>query len=218
MSDQLFDADDLRVVLAALGQDFHARGWMFGTAGNLSARLPDGSLWVTASGVDKGRLRIRDFVRVNVDGELLEAPEGRKPSAETCLHQAVYGWDDAQMACLHVHTVASNMVTRLWTKDVPLPPIEMIKGLGIWYENPKVSVQVYDNPKHVPFIGDAVAARFAVDPPQVPLYLVRDHGITVWGRSLREATNRLECAVYVLEYTLAAVQSGCVWWTDDPRG
>lgn len=217
MADRAHDADDPRVTLAALGQDFHARGWMLGTAGNLSARLPDGTLWVTASGVDKGRLRISDFVRVTVGGELVEAPEGKRPSAETCLHQAVYGWDDAQRACLHVHTVASNLVTRLWPGDVPLPPIEMIKGLGIWDEEPKVSAQVYDNPAHVPAIGDAVAARFAVQAPQVPLYLVRDHGITVWGRTLREATNRLECAVYVLDYTLAAVQSGCVWWTEDPR-
>lgn len=217
MPDPTFDHDDPRVALAALGRRFHANGWMWGTAGNLSARLPDGTLWVTASGMDKGALTVEDFVRVDVEQRLIEAPEGRRPSAETCLHTAVYGWDETARACLHVHTVAANLLTRLWPGDVPLPPIEMIKGLGVWDEEPTLAVQVYENPAHVPAIGEAVAARLAEDAPDVPLYLVRDHGLTVWGRDLREAANRVECAAYVLDYMLQAVQARSVWWTRPPE-
>lgn len=216
MPDHTSTLEDPRQALADLGRGFYQRGWMLGTAGNLSARLPDGTLWVTASGVDKGALTVQDFVRVTVAGETIEAPPGKRPSAETCLHQAVYGWDDAQRACLHVHTVAANLVTRIWPGDVPLPPIEMIKGLGVWDEEPRLSAQVFANPAHVPAIGQAVADRFANDPPEVPMYLVRDHGITVWGRTLREAANRVECAVYVLDYAVQAVQAGHVWWTRSP--
>jgi len=211
-----FDDPDPRQALAALGRRFYARGWMLGTAGNLSARIDDGTLWVTASGVDKGVLTLDDFVRVTVDGQTVQAPQGKRPSAETCLHQAVYGWDDDQRACLHVHTIAANLLTRIWDGDLPLPPIEMIKGLGVWDEEPRLRAQVYDNPAHVPAIGQAVAERLPVDAPDVPLYLVRDHGITVWGRTLRQAANRVECAVYVLDYALQAVQASAVWWTERP--
>ena len=45
---------DLRSDLIAAAKHFYDRGWMVGTAGNLSARLPDGSFWITASGARKG--------------------------------------------------------------------------------------------------------------------------------------------------------------------
>jgi methylthioribulose-1-phosphate dehydratase len=38
---------DPREVLAAAARLFYGRGWMMGTAGNLSLRLPDGSFWIT---------------------------------------------------------------------------------------------------------------------------------------------------------------------------
>lgn len=209
--------NDVRSELAALGRQFHQRGWMLGTAGNLSCRQADGTLWVTASGVDKGALTIDDFVRVELDGRLVEAPDGKRASAETCLHQSVYSWSDTVGACLHVHTVASNLVSRLWKDRIPLPPIEMIKGLGIWDEMPAVHAEVFDNPANVPLIGEAVTEQFHIMDPEVPFYVVRDHGITVWGNTLREATNRLECTVYILDYVLAAVQANHIWWTEDPR-
>ncbi len=216
MREPSLDAEDPRDALAALGRRFYGRGWMLGTAGNLSARVADGTLWVTASGVDKGALTVGDFVRVTVEGQTVEAPPGKRPSAETCLHQAVYGWDDTQRACLHVHTIAANLLTRIWPGDLPLPPIEMVKGLGVWDEDPRLVAQGYENPAHVPAIGEAVAARLPVDPPDVPVYLVRDHGITVWGTTLREAANRVECATYLFDYMLQAVQADAVWWTDRP--
>lgn len=202
---------DLRDELAEVGRRFYERGWMLGTAGNLSARLPDGSLWVTASGVPKGALQHEHFVQMTVQGELLHAPPGARPSAETSLHQAIYGWDPTQQACLHVHTVAANLATRLHPADVPLPPIEMVKGLGLWVESPRVAVPVFDNPLDVPTIGRAVAARFAVDPPEVPLFLIRDHGLTVWGRSLTEAANRVEIAAYLFEVLVQGAALNIDW-------
>jgi methylthioribulose-1-phosphate dehydratase len=202
---------DPRDALAQIGRGFYERGWMLGTAGNLSARLPDGTFWVTASGVPKGRLAREHFVRVTVAGELVEAPPGARPSAETSLHQAIYGWDPSQGACLHVHTVGANLATRLHDGDVPLPPIEMVKGLGVWDESPRVSVPVFANPVDVPAIGRAVRARFATDPPAVPLFLIRDHGVTVWGRTLDEAANRVEIAAYLFDILVEGAKLGVRW-------
>jgi methylthioribulose-1-phosphate dehydratase len=204
---------DLRRQLAEIGRRFHRPGWMQGTAGNLSARAADGTMWVTASGVDKGDLGDHDFLRMTVAGDVIEAPAGRRPSAETSLHQAIYAWDDTQRACLHVHTVAANLATRLWDgPDLVLPPIEMLKGLGVWEQAPRVTAPVFENPLHVPAIAAAVTARFATDPPSVPVFLIRDHGITVWGRTIAEARDRVECVAYLLDYAVEAQRSGAIWW------
>ena len=45
-----------RAALVEIARDFHARGWMAGTAGNLSAREDENHFWITASGKPKGRL------------------------------------------------------------------------------------------------------------------------------------------------------------------
>ncbi len=47
--------------LIAPARYFYQQGWMVGTAGNLSVRLPDGSFWITASGKSKGELSVSDF-------------------------------------------------------------------------------------------------------------------------------------------------------------
>ncbi|HSW51725.1 MAG TPA: class II aldolase/adducin family protein, partial [Sulfuricaulis sp.] len=101
--------DDLppRAALAEIARDFHARGWMAGTAGNLSARADDEHFWITASGMPKGRLDELDFLLVRVqDGAVVERvrPEN-KPSAETAIHRVLYARFREARACLHGHVV-----------------------------------------------------------------------------------------------------------------
>jgi ribulose-5-phosphate 4-epimerase/fuculose-1-phosphate aldolase len=58
-----------REQLVEFGARYHRMGWLFGTSGNLSARFGEGDrLVVTASGRDKGHLRIEDFVEVDLAG------------------------------------------------------------------------------------------------------------------------------------------------------
>ena len=63
---------DPRESLIYAATNFYQKGWMVGTAGNLSARLSDGSFWITASGRPKGQLTSEDFVRVDLEGKVLE--------------------------------------------------------------------------------------------------------------------------------------------------
>jgi methylthioribulose-1-phosphate dehydratase len=45
---------DRRLELINTARNFYQQGWMVGTAGNLSVRLPDDSFWITVSGRAKG--------------------------------------------------------------------------------------------------------------------------------------------------------------------
>jgi methylthioribulose-1-phosphate dehydratase len=211
-------AADPRFLLAALARDLYGRGWMAGTAGNLSLRLGDGSFWITASGRSKGALGVEDFLRVAPDGEVLERGKADDlPSAETSIHQALYALFPEASACLHVHTVAANLVPRLAAEsgdderagaDIPLPPLEMLKGLGIYEERPRIGIAVFPNHLEVQAIAAAVAARFRAAPPRLPAFLIRDHGLTVWAESAARALNYLELLEFIFAFMIAARAAG----------
>jgi methylthioribulose-1-phosphate dehydratase len=200
---------DLRSDLVTAAKYFHQRGWMLGTAGNLSARLSDGSFWITASGKSKGELGKLDFIRLFPDGAVEKPTDDLKPSAETSIHQAIYDTVPEAMACYHVHSIDANLVSN-FTEDIelPLPQLEMIKGLGIWEENPRVTMPLFANHLDVPKIGQEIAERFSVKTPAIPALLIRNHGVTVWGRSTEEARNRIELVEYIFSYMVQAKHLG----------
>ena len=201
---------DPRSHLIAAARQFYQLGWMVGTAGNLSARMPDGSFWITASGKSKGKLTENDFVRINLAGEVLELPNAvNRPSAETSIHQSIYTLFPQAQACYHVHSVEANLVSHFTTGDtLPLPPLEMLKGLGIWEENPEVSMPVFTNHLQVPKIAQEIRDRFQNHPPAIPALLIRHHGVTVWADSCTKAEHYLEIAEYIFRYLVAANQAG----------
>jgi methylthioribulose-1-phosphate dehydratase len=194
-----------RAALIEIARDFHARGWMHGTAGNLSAREDAGHFWITASALPKGRLDEGDFLLVRIrDGEVVErAPPGNKPSAETVIHRAIYELDGEARAVLHGHSVAACLAADRAgrrARSLRLPAIEMIKGFDVWERNPKADLALFENHLDVSRIAKDIRARFRTSPPAVTALLVRGHGPTVWGRTLQEAYDRFECLEFLLDY------------------
>jgi len=199
---------DLRDDLVSAARYFHDRGWMWGTAGNLSARLEDGSYWVTASGKSKGELSTTDFIHMHMDGTWNTTVPGNKPSAETSIHQGVYELFPDAKACYHVHSVEANLVSNFTDqKTLPLPPIEMIKGLGIWDENPTCVLPLFEYHLHVPNISKDIKARFSQQKPDVPALLIRNHGVTVWANSTQGARNAIEIMEYIFRYLVLVQQT-----------
>ncbi len=201
---------DPRQSLIHASRQFHQLGWMVGTAGNLSAKMPDNSFWITASSKQKGKLVLEDFVRMSLTGEILENPSpNNKPSAETSIHQAIYSLFPDANACYHVHSVEAKLVSNFIAHEqLPLPPIEMLKGLGIWQENPKVYMPVFENYLEVPRIAEDIIQRFKTMTPDVPALLIRNHGVTVWATSPEAAENHIELVEYIFRYIVAARQAG----------
>jgi len=199
--------DDIppRAALIQVARDFHARGWMVGTGGNLSARADDGHFWITASGKPKGRLEESDFLLVRVqDGEVVERGQAEdKPSAETAIHRIIYELFPEARACLHGHSVDACLAgnrAKKGAKGLRLPPIEMLKGFGIWEKNPKVDLPVFENLLDVARIAQQIETGFRKKKPPLSALLVRGHGPTVWGESRQVAYNRFECLEFVFDY------------------
>lgn len=76
----------------------------------------------------------------------------------------------------------------------------MIKAFDIWRERPRAMLPLFDNHLDVGRIAREARARFARRAPALSALLVRDHGPTVWGRSVQEAYNRFEALDFLLSY------------------
>jgi len=193
---------DPRAEMIQAATNFYSRGWMVGTAGNLSARANDESFWITVSGRDKGTLEPTDFIRVDTSGNAVEQfNPGDRPSAETSIHAAIYKLFPQANACFHVHSVPANVVSTFSNGTaLNLPALEMIKGLDIWEENPTVALPLFENLLDVPSVARSVEERFANQLPKVPALLIKHHGVTTWAPSVREARNRVEILEFIFNY------------------
>lgn len=203
-----------RASLVEVAHDFYARGWMLGTSGNLSAREDDDHFWITASGKPKGRLDEQDFVLVRIrDGAVIDRlrPENR-PSAETEVHRVLYALFPDTRSCMHGHGVEACLSVNQappGTTDLPLAPIEMIKGFDIWEQDPEVSLALFENRLEVARLASEVYERFSLHRPTLSALMIRSHGPTVWGNSIQQAYDRFELLDFILRYQSAArMQTG----------
>ncbi|CAM5782276.1 MULTISPECIES: methylthioribulose 1-phosphate dehydratase [Brevibacillus] len=179
---------------------FARRDWFPGTSGNLSIKLSDEPLQfaVTASGKDKTKLSPEDYLVVDGNSQPVE-PTALKPSAETLVHAVVYRVIPTAKACFHVHTVWNNLISELYfgQRAFSIQGQELIKGLGIWEENARITVPIVENFADIPTLASAIEK---VITPEVPGVLIRNHGIYAWGDSDFAAKRHLEAFEFLFEY------------------
>lgn len=202
-SDALAGCDAAVHGLRKAGRLFHARGWSVGTSSNYSvvvAREPL-ELVVTASGMDKGRLRPRDFVRVDAAGRPTHAGQP-KSSAETLLH-VVAAEQPGVGAVLHTHSIWATLLSDLYAADggFEIEGYEMLKGLaGISTHAHAIRVEIFDNTQDIPRLAETVRERFLdAEQPLRHGYLIRRHGLYTWGRDLEEARRHVEIFEFLFE-------------------
>ncbi|WP_309088867.1 methylthioribulose 1-phosphate dehydratase [Domibacillus sp.] len=183
--------------LAEVKRELAARDWFPGTSGNLSIKVDDESFLVTASGKDKRKETDEDFLLVDLQGQAIEGFAG-KPSAETLLHVEVYG-KTAAGCSLHVHTVDNNVISELYAEEgaVTFSGQEIIKAFGIWEENASITVPIIPNHAHIPALAEEFGRYVTQDAGAV---LIRNHGITVWGRDAFEAKKFLEAYEFLFSW------------------
>jgi methylthioribulose-1-phosphate dehydratase len=189
----------LGALLAAEAARFAARGWMAGTAGNLSAvagRDPL-RLAVTASGKDKGELDAADIVLVDAAGEALD-PAAARPSAEAALHARIASLTGAG-AVAHTHPLAAVVAADRHPGGVVLGDLEMLKGIGRAAYDEVVTIPVVANSQDMGELGDRVAR--VVD-PDVPAVIVARHGLYAWGADLMQARHHTEIVCWLLDYAI----------------
>ncbi len=193
--------------LIATAAEFYRRGWMWGTSGNLSVKLPGepAAIVITGSGASKGQLTRSDLAVLPAEVRPRYQWLGqaaRKPSAETCIHQAMYEELPQVGAVLHVHTVATTVVA------LPRPPegylliegLEMLKGWDIPWQGGRLAAElpVLANQERMEDIAREVRGLLRRG-LETPAFLVAGHGVTAWGKDLEQARNRLEISEFLCQ-------------------
>ncbi|MBT2260391.1 MULTISPECIES: methylthioribulose 1-phosphate dehydratase [Bacillus] len=190
--------------LADVKRELAQRDWFFGTSGNLSIKVSDDPITflVTASGKDKRKETNEDFVLVNAAGQPHDPNEPLRPSAETLLHMYVYERTKAG-CCLHVHTIDNNVMSELYGDkgEIRFKGNEIIKALGYWEEDAEVSIPIIENPAHIPQLAEQFAKHLTLEASSGAV-LIRNHGITVWGKTAFEAKRVLEAYEFLFSYHL----------------
>jgi methylthioribulose-1-phosphate dehydratase len=131
------------------------------------------------------------------------------------IHQVVYALFPEANSCYHVHSVEANLVSRFVKGDtLPLPPLEMLKGLGVCQENSDCGMPIFANHLQVSRIADDIKERFTTACVQLPALLIRDHGVTVWAPSPKTASHYIELVEYIFRYIVAAKGVG-IWGSEN---
>lgn len=190
-----------RIVQA--GQRMDRFGWVPATAGNISVRLPDGRIAVTRSGGHKGFLTPQGVMEVDAEGRALDADS--RPSAETLLHCQIYARFPEAGAVLHGHSVASTVLSmQAGTTALHLEHYEVLKVFeGQTTHETRLAVPVFDNDQDIARLSRAVAPLLA---DMKAGYIIRGHGVYVWGRDMDMALARLEGLEFLLACELEQVK------------
>lgn len=194
------DFSEIAANLAATAKALHARGWLSGTSGNLSAvvQLEPLLLAVSPSGVDKGGLTAEEILLVNEDARVING--GRKPSDETLLHLEIVRQRRAG-AVLHTHSPWNTILSDLFADKhgIAIEGYEMLKGLE--------GVRTHEHREWLPIISNSQDMRelaatirgVQTEHPNAHGFLLHKHGLYSWGKTLGEARRHIEILEFLLE-------------------
>lgn len=193
--------DEITANLAATAKSFHARGWLLGTSGNLSAvvRREPLQLAMSPSGVDKGELRADQLLLIDEHARIAGG-NGGKPSDESLLHIRIVKERGAG-AVLHTHSIWNTILSDVYASEggVKIEGYEMLKGLQ--------GVRTHDHSEWLPIIGNSQDMPALAETVGHTLnkhhaahgFLLRRHGLYSWGEDLAQAKRHIEILEFLLE-------------------
>jgi len=120
---------NLRQEICRIGASLYARGYTVGTAGNISARLPDGFL-ITPTDACLGYLDPDKIAKLDHHGEQISGDRGSKTIR---LHRQIYETDVNLRGIVHTHSthlVAFSLLQGVDPENIlpPLTPYHIMKA------------------------------------------------------------------------------------------
>jgi ribulose-5-phosphate 4-epimerase/fuculose-1-phosphate aldolase len=177
MTSILSEETRLRDEICEVGKSIFDRGLTFGSTGNISARLSDGTMLMTPTNASLGSLLPERLSRFTAEGVFLD---GDKPTKEAFLHSCMYCQRKTAGAVVHLHSthsVAVSILSNVDSRDV-LPPLTAYYVMRVG-RLPLVPYFAPGDEKLALAVKELAAEHHAV--------LLANHGPVVAGATLREA-------------------------------
>ncbi len=188
---------DLRADIVEIGRRLWLRGFVASNDGNISVRLGPDRLLMTPASVSKGFMTAEMMVVTDLDGSVVEAAPGRKPSSEALMHLVAYRERPDVGAVVHAHPPLS---TGFAVAGIPLDRAvlaEVVTTLGA------IPIADYGTPS-TRELADTVA-------PLVRAHdglLLANHGALALGKDLFSAYYKMETIEHFAQISLVARQLG----------
>jgi len=193
--------EEIAAGLAAVARGFHARGWLLGTSGNLSAVVQREPLQIAMSPscVDKGELCAEQLLSIDENARII-GQQGGKPSDESLLHIRIVNERGAG-AVLHTHSIWNTILSDLYAVDggIKIEGYEMLKGLqGVRTHEHAEWLPIVENSQDMPALAETIAATLNQH-KAAHGFLLRRHGLYSWGENLAQAKRHIEILEFLLE-------------------
>ncbi len=170
-------------LVTASGRAYN-RGIQTGSGGNVSARIPGTeTMLVKASGGSLGDCTPEGFLITDFDGNLIEG--NGKPTREALLHGYIYKMREDVNAVVHVHAPYAIG----WSSSKKdLPRVTWHSQLKMPSDIPNLDVHAaMVRPEDVPLVEEMFRKY-----PDIPAFLLADHGIVAMGKEPLEAEHTAE--------------------------
>ncbi len=182
-----------------VGRRLWVRQMVASNDGNISCRVSETELLITASGVSKGFMSADDVIRVDLDGNTLAGHPDRVPSTESPLHLRVYRERSDVRGVVHAHpAIATAFSVAGIALDRPIlnEVVAALRGIPTAPYALPGSEELPDS--IMPFVH------------QYNTFLLANHGALAIGRDVMEAYYRMEIIEHVARVNLATHALGKV--------
>ena len=168
-------------------------GWVAANDGNVSVKLDDGTFLATPTGISKSFITPEKLVHIDENGEVLDGPEGAKPSSEIKMHLRCYKEREDVGAVVHAHppTATGFAVAHLDMDRYTM--IETVIAIGSIPVTPYGTPSTYEVP-------DAIAPYLK----EHDVMLLENHGALTVGTDLINAYYRMETLELYAKISLTA--------------
>ncbi len=157
----------------------YERGFVAATDGNVSVRLPDGTIMCTPTRSNKGFVKPADLVVIDTKGEKVRGE--RKPSSEMAMHLLIYEMRPDIHAVVHAHPACA---TAYAAAGIPLNKAlisEVVLAVGCI---PLAEYGTPGTPELTNELRPYIAAHDAL--------LMSNHGVVTYGKTLEDAFNLMD--------------------------
>lgn len=172
---------EIKKQMCEIGKRIYDKGMVAANDGNISVKISDNEFLCTPTGVSKGFMAPDYICKVDMDGKILSANKGFKPSSEIKMHLRVYKERLDVKSVVHAHPMyATGFAIAGIPLNQPIMP-EAVIALG------EVPIAAYGTPSTME-IPDAVSKYLQ----NYDAVLLENHGALTYGDSLLGAYHKME--------------------------
>jgi L-fuculose-phosphate aldolase len=190
---------DQKKLILSVGERLWQRGYIAANDGNISVRLNENEILTTPTGVSKGFMTHDMIIKMSMDGKVLEANHGYKPSSEVKMHIEVYRNREDVRSVVHAHPpyCTSFAVAGIPLNKCVLP--EAIISLGAVPIAPYGTPSTMEIPENIKsYISDTDAV------------LLANHGALTLGKDPLTAYHRMETLEHAAQIIFLSINLGNV--------